>query len=64
MVSIARMAESKQKYFRAASKLNTELLPDYEDTISRWINNQPLPQNPPGIIERLSFSKSRKSSIS
>lgn len=27
--SIIRMAESKQKYFRAASRLNTELLADY-----------------------------------
>lgn len=49
------MAESKQKYFRAASKLNLSLLADYEDTIYRWIYGEPLPKSPPSIMERMSL---------
>jgi hypothetical protein len=35
--AIRRMAESKQNYYRAISKLNQALLPDYEDHLYRWI---------------------------
>lgn len=31
------MADSKQKYFKAASRLNLNLLADYEDIVYRWI---------------------------
>jgi hypothetical protein len=53
--SIRRMAESKNNYFKAMNKLNTTLLPDYEDTLYRWIYGESLPQPSPSIMERFSL---------
>ena len=51
------MADSKQKYFKAASRLNLNLLADYENIVYRWIYGEPLPKNPPSIMERMSLKK-------
>jgi len=55
LAGIRKMAESKQKYFKAISNLNSRLLPDYEDTVYRWIYGEPLPKSPPSILERMSL---------
>lgn len=51
------MIISKQTYFRAASRLNLNLLADYEDTLYRWIYGEPLPKNPPSLMERMNLKK-------
>jgi hypothetical protein len=56
MAAVKRMADSKQKYFRAASRLNALLLPDYEDTIYRWIYGEAFPESPPTLIQRISLA--------
>jgi len=55
--ALKRMAESKQNYFKAASKLNLNFLADYEDTLYRWIYGEPLPKNPPSIFEKMKLKK-------
>jgi hypothetical protein len=61
LISLKRLADSKQTYYRSISKLNQTLLPQYEDMIYRWIYGEALPQPPPSIMERMSFRASRDS---
>jgi hypothetical protein len=55
LTSIRKLEESKQNYYRAINKLNQTLLPDYEDTLYRWIYGESLPQTPTNIVERISM---------
>lgn len=48
--AIRKMAESKTHYFKALNKLNSSLLPDYEDNLYRWIYGESLPEPSPSIM--------------
>lgn len=43
LTAIRRLSLSKQNYFRAISKLNQILLPEYEDITYRWIYGESMP---------------------
>jgi hypothetical protein len=58
LTGIRKLAESKQNYYRAINKLNQTLLPDYEDTLYRWIYGESLPQTPTNIVERITMKVS------
>ena len=49
------MAEAKTNYLKAMNKLNTTLLPDYEDNLYRWIYGESVQSPSPSIMERLSL---------
>jgi hypothetical protein len=53
--SFRRLAEAKTRYYKAMSKLDQVLLPEYEDVLLKWFNGTPLKTDEPGIMERNSM---------